>query len=250
MKKTVVLLLITILVLFTILIVPVRATETTPTEENTSANLTFTPVVTEESLTIKISTGVFEGLEESIPLSASMTLVYDETNITRVESTQNTNWQIRITEETKRVLIESDSATSNTNIGQITFYFNQEVTEKTTGNISIREINVSDGNLYDETYLEFTQTYTINPPQEEPEENNQTTQNEQGTLPEINTNTGISQEEYKSPNQSGSTSNQDNTVAPNKIPQTGINMGIMIGIIAIVVIAVVCFIKYRSIEIK
>lgn len=245
MKKTVVLLLITILVLFTILIVPVRATETTPTEENTSANLTFTPVVTEESLTIKISTGVFEGLEESIPLSASMTLVYDETNITRVESTQNTNWQIRITEETKRVLIESDSATSNTNIGQITFYFNQEVTEKTTGNISIREINVSDGNLYDETYPDVVQSYTIDPPQEESEENSQSNE-----IPEINTNTETGGSNTNATGETQNTNDDDNTVAPNSIPQTGISMGIVIGIVAIVIIAVVCFIKYRSIEIK
>lgn len=244
MKKTVVLLLVIILVLFTILISPVKATETTPTEENTSANLTFTPIATEESLTIRISTGTFEGLEEDIPMSASMTLAYDETNITRVESTQNTNWQIRITEETKRVLIESDNATSNTDIGQITFYFNQDVTEVTTGNVSIQEIEVSDGNLFDETYPEFTQSYTITPPQEEPEEN------QPNELPEININTETGGSNTNTTGETQNTNDDDNTVAPNSIPQTGISMGIVIGIVAIVIIAVVCFIKYRSIEIK
>ena len=245
-----------IILLLILLSYTVNASETQVGQDNATTNIKFEAITSEaDRLTIKISTGEFEGVEENSVMSASMTLVYDEANIIQVEGQESNDWRITISNETKRVLIETDNANSNTEIAQITFYFNQEVTEGTTGNISIQEINVSDGNLYDETYPEFTQSYTINPPQEEaqedPEENNQPTQNEQEELPEINTNTGgISQEEYKSPNQSGSISNQDNTVAPDRIPQTGISMGIVIGIIAIIIIAVVCFIKYRSIEIK
>ena len=248
MKK--VLSIIVILLLFS-LTYTVNASETQVEPNNTTANIKFETITSEDSITVQISTGEFEGVEENSVMSASMTLVYDEANIIQVEGQEFNDWRITIANETKRVLIETDNATSNTEIAQITFYFNQDVTETITGSVFIQEINVSDGNLYDETYPEFTQSYTINPPQEDPEENNQPTQNEQETLPEINTNTnGISQEEYKSPNQSGNTSDQDNTVAPNSIPQTGISMGIVIGIVAIVIIAVVCFIKYRSIEIK
>lgn len=252
MKKTAILLLIVILALSTILVIPVKATEQTTIEANTSTNLVFTPVTTEEGLTITISTGTFEGLEENIPMSASMTLVYDENNIIRVEGTTNSDWKINVTEETKRVLIESDKAKSNTEIAKITFYFNQEVTQEATGNISIQEINVSDGNLYEETYPEFTQTYTINPSLGNYEENNQPNTNELNELPEINTNTEINQEQYKSSNKNDNSknSNEDNTVAPNSIPQTGISMGVVLVIVAIVAIAIVCFIKYKSIEIK
>lgn len=240
MKKTVILLIIAMVVLFTILVVPVKATETTP-EENTSANIVFTPETTEDGLVIKISTGAFEGLEENIPMSASMTLVYDENNITRVEGTTNSDWKINITEETKRVLIESDNAKSNTEIARITFYFNQELTEETTDSVSIQEINVSDGNLFDETYSDVTQTYTINPSQENLEDENQ-----QNQIPEINTNTDAGESNTNNTNNV----NDDNTVAPNRIPQTGVNMGIVVAMVAIIVIAVVLFIKYKSIETK
>ncbi len=241
MKKTVILLMIAIFVLFSILVAPVKATENTPPEENTSANIVFTPETTEEGLIIKISTGTFEGLEEDIPMSASMTLVYDENNIIGVVGTTNSDWKINITEETKRVLIESDNAKSNTEIAQITFYFNQEVTEETTGSVSIQEITVSDGNLYEENYSDVTQSYTITPPQEEPEDENQ-----QNEIPEINTNTGAGESNTNNTNNA----NKDNTVAPDNIPQTGVNMGIVVAIVTIIIIAVICFIRYRSIEIK
>ena len=47
--KRVVSLLLAMLVLFTILTVPVKATDQTPTEENASTNLVFTPITTEEA---------------------------------------------------------------------------------------------------------------------------------------------------------------------------------------------------------
>ena len=149
MKKSITVLFIAILIICSIFSIRVYATDQQPTETTSTVNLTFTPVEQDDGLIIKISTGAFEQLEEDIPMSASMTLVYDNADIIKVEGTTDDNWKINISEDTKRVLLESDTAKSNTEIAQIKFCFNQNLEQETSGNISIQEITISDGNIYE-----------------------------------------------------------------------------------------------------
>ena len=61
--------------------------------------------------TIKISTGKFDGVKEGSVMSASMSLVYDDANISKVSGKTTDNWKITISDETKMVLLENDKYT-------------------------------------------------------------------------------------------------------------------------------------------
>lgn len=231
----------------------------TPTEA--SANIKFETVKAGNKVTIKISTGEFEGVEPGSVMSASMDLVYDDANISKVSGETTDNWKISISDETKRVLLENDKANPNTQSVELIFEL-RDVTEETTGIISIENFNISDGDLLDETYSTYSANYTITPEDNNNEEENNNVQNEitnevanettndiaNGTNTEnivINTET--------SNRETGSTVNnaRDNTVSPDsKLPQTGVNILLIVLIVAVVLFAVVKIIKYKDIEIK
>lgn len=234
----------------------VNATEP-PTEENPTVNLTFETVTSENSVTVKITAGNFEGVEADSVMSASMTLNYDEANIESVEGNSYNNWRISITEETKTVLLETDNANPNTEIAEITFNFRQDITEATTGTLFISDFNVSDGILLDEIYPEYSVPYTIQPSEEDNNEpTNDTTNNTTNeTVNEVDEGNNIivnAPENTETNNTIAVIANNvDNTIVPDsKLPQTGINIAIMILIAVIVIMAVIRLIKYKDIEIK
>lgn len=235
----------------------VNATEA-PTEENPTVNLTFETVTSENSVTVKISAGDFEGVEADSVMSASMTLNYDEANIESVEGNSYNNWRISITEETKKVLLETDNANPNTEIAEITFNFRKDITEVTTGTLSISDFNISDGILLDEVYPEYSVPYTIQPSEEdnnEPtDEPTNNTTNEVGNEVDEGDNIIVNApENIETTNIPAVLNNNtvDNTIVPDsKLPQTGINIAIMILVAVIVILAVIKLIKYKDIEIK
>lgn len=235
----------------------VNATEP-PTEENPTVNLTFETVTSENSVTVTISAGDFEGVEADSVMSASMTLNYDEANIESVEGNSYNNWRISITEETKTVLLETDNANPNTKIAEITFNFRQDITEITTGTLSISDFNISDGILLDEIYPEYSVPYTIQPSEEDNNDptNNTTNNTTNETVNEVDEGDNIivnAPENTETNNTIAVITNNtvDNTIVPDsKLPQTGINIAIMILIAVIVIMAVIKLIKYKDIEIK
>ena len=236
----------------------------TPTE--TSANIKFETITEDNKITIKISTGEFEGIEAGCVMSASMDLVYDDANISKVSGRTTDNWKISISDETKRVLLENDNANPNTQFVELIFEL-RDVTEKTTGTISIENFNISDGNLLDEAYPTYSANYTITPPEENNgEENNNEVQNEITNEVANETTNDVANEVTNETNtenivintdgsnkETGSTVNnaKDNTVSPDsKLPQTGVNIFLIVLIVAIVAFAVVKIVKYKDIEIK
>ena len=235
----------------------VNATEP-PTEENPTVNLTFETVTSENSVTVTISAGDFEGVEADSVMSASMTLNYDEANIESVEGNSYNNWRISITEETKTVLLETDNANPNTEIAEITFNFRQDITEITTGTLSISDFNISDGILLDEVYPEYSVPYTIQPSEEDNNDttNDPTNNTTNETVNEVDEGDNIivnAPENVETNNTIAVITNNtiDNTIVPDsKLPQTGINIAIMILIAVIVIMAVIKLIKYKDIEIK
>ena len=237
-----------------------------PEQTEASVNIKFETVTEENKVTIKISTGEFEGVEAGAVMSASLDLIYDNANISRVSGKTTDNWKITISNETKRVLLENDKANPNTTFAELTFEL-RELSEETTGTISIANCNISDGELLDETYPTYSANYTIKPDTAEDDENNNNeeennVQNEitNETLNEVTNETAnntnkenIVLNTSNSNREAGSTVNnsKDNTVSPDsKLPQTGVNIFLIVLIVAIVAFAVVKIIKYKDIEIK
>lgn len=237
-----------------------------PEQTEASVNVKFETVTEENKVTIKISTGEFEGVEAGAVMSASLDLIYDNANISRVSGKTTDNWKITISNETKRVLLENDKANPNTTFAELTFEL-RELSEETTGTISIANFNISDGELLDETYPTYSANYTIKPDTAEDDENNNNeeennVQNEitNETLNEVTNETAnntnkenIVLNTSNSNREAGSTVNnsKDNTVSPDsKLPQTGVNIFLIVLIVAIVAFAVVKIIKYKDIEIK
>lgn len=240
----------------------VYATE--PATEAT-ANIKFETVTEGNKVTIKIATGEFEGVELGSVMSASMTLVYDEANITKVSGRTTDNWKITISDETKRVLLENDSANPSTQFAELTFELRDDVTEEVSGTISITDFNISDGNLLDETYATYSANYTIKPQENEDNNNDEENNNIQNEITNevANETTNETKNETNSENivinttgsnkETGSTVNnsKDNTISPDsKLPQTGVNVFFIVLIIAVVAFAVVKLVKYKDIEIK
>lgn len=233
--------------------------------ENASVNIKFETIIEDNKITIKISTGEFEGIEAGCVMSASMDLVYDDANISKVSGRTTDNWKISISDETKRVLLENDNANPNTQFVELIFEL-RDVTEETTGTISIENFNISDGNLLDETYPTYSANYTITPEENNGEENNNEVQNEITNEVANETTNDVANEVTNETNtenivintdgsnkETGSTVNnaKDNTVSPDsKLPQTGVNIFLIVLIVAIVAFAVVKIVKYKDIEIK
>ena len=235
-----------------------------PATENASVNIKFETVKDENKITIKISTGKFDGVKEGSVMSASMSLVYDDANISKVSGKTTDNWKITISDETKMVLLENDKANSNTQFVELTFEL-RDVKEEKTGTVSIKDFNISDGNLLDEKYPTYSVNYTIKPEGTDENNNNNEENNIQNqitneTLNEVtnettnNTNTeNIVINTPESNKETGSTVNnsKDNTIAPDsKLPQTGVNIFFIVIIAVVVAFAVVKLVKYKNIEIK
>ena len=224
-----------------------------PATENASVNIT-----------IKISTGKFDGVKEGSVMSASMSLVYDDANISKVSGKTTDNWKITISDETKMVLLENDKANSNTQFVELTFEL-RDVKEEKTGTVSIKDFNISDGNLLDEKYPTYSVNYTIKPEGTDENNNNNEENNIQnqitnetlnGVTNETTNNTNTENIVINTPEsnkETGSTVNnsKDNTIAPDsKLPQTGVNIFFIVIIAVVVAFAVVKLVKYKNIEIK
>jgi len=235
-----------------------------PATENASVNIKFETVKDENKITIKISTGKFDGVKEGSVMSASMSLVYDDANISKVSGKTTDNWKITISDETKMVLLENDKANSNTQFVELTFEL-RDVKEEKTGTVSIKDFNISDGNILDEKYPTYSVNYTIKPEGTDENNNNNEENNIQnqitnetlnGVTNETTNNTNTENIVINTPEsnkETGSTVNnsKDNTIAPDsKLPQTGVNIFFIVIIAVVVAFAVVKLVKYKNIEIK
>lgn len=235
-----------------------------PATENASVNIKFETVKDENKITIKISTGKFDGVKEGSVMSASMSLVYDDANISKVSGKTTDNWKITISDETKMVLLENDKANSNTQFVELTFEL-RDVKEEKTGTVSIKDFNISDGNLLDEKYPTYSVNYTIklegtdennNNNEENNIQNQITNETLNGVTNETTNNTNTENIVINTPEsnkETGSTVNnsKDNTIAPDsKLPQTGVNIFFIVIIAVVVAFAVVKLVKYKNIEIK
>lgn len=233
----------------------VKATDETPTTP--TVNLTYNVEQNENQVIFSISLGDFEGIEENIVMSAVADLDFYDNQIESIEGKAYDDWKVTVSAETKTVLFETDSAKPNSKIGEIIFNLDtSNITETTQGVVAINELNISDGIVLDEIYSRNEFTYVLQPqiPNDDNDNTNTTTDDDV-----TDDEPGINDITISNPDQSGSgtssdgtpNSNNDSTQSPDeRLPQTGISVALIVGIITITVLAVLGFVRYKTIKIK
>lgn len=232
-----------IVAIFTLLILLVLAlniniVKATDTSTATTVNLTFESEVQDDQVIITIKLGDFSGVTEGETMAADVTIDFDENHIDTIQGESYDGWTVTVSAETKKVLFETDTAYANTTIGIITFNLDSSsITEETTGIVAVTELNISNGSNLDETYTGPEVTYTLTPSTGSDNTDDDTTANlVVNTVTDDETNT---------------LNIVDNTlVTESKLPQTGISVAVAIAIVAVILLAVLGMIRYKSIKIK
>lgn len=228
MKKVIAIFTLLILVALTFNIGVVNATDSSAA----TVNVTFDSQVLTNQVIIIITLGSFSGVEENSVMTATATLEYDDTYVESVEVSTSNDWTATVSEDSKTILFETDAAFEDIEIGRITINLNTSAVEEATeATVSLTEFNISDGATLDETYTGPTVTYTVSPSDDTDDSDD-----------EIVVNTATDDEEENV---------VDNTlVTESKLPQTGISVAIAIAIIAVVLLAIMAIIRYKSIKLK
>lgn len=256
MKKIISIITLILILALTINFNIVKATDIEP-EGETTVNLTYDVTQNNNQVIFSISLGDFEGIEENIVMSAVADLDFYDNQIETIEGKAYDDWKVTVSAETKTVLFETDSAKPNSKLGEIIFNLNtSNITETTQGVVAINELNISDGIVLDEIYPRNEFTYVLQP--QIPNDDNDNT----NTIADDNVTDdepGINDITISNPDQSGSgtssdgtpNSNNDSTQSPDeRLPQTGISVALIVGIITITVLAVLGFVRYKTIKIK
>ena len=233
----------------------VNATDTNP-EIKPTVNLTYNVEQKDNQVIFTISLGDFEGVEEDCVMTAVADLDFNNNQIETIEGNSYNNWKVTVSAETKTVLFETDSAKPNSKIGEIIFNLDtSNITETTQGVVAINELNISDGLVLDENYPRNEFTYVLQTQTTDDNVNTNTVTDDDTTddEPEINDITISDPDKSESGTSTNSkpNSNNDSTKSPDKkLPQTGIGIVLIVVIIITTVLAIVGFIRYKTIKIK
>ena len=228
-----------------------------------SVNASFTKTVNKDNIVITLNLGKFETVAEDSVMTATMTLDYDEKVISKIRGEGNNNWKVTIQEDTKRVLLETDNAKSNTEIAKIIFEINPEA-ETQTSSVGLKEINIAASasgldEYYNDQIISFTANEEITPtPGEDGNNvaggNNIINNNTVGNNVVENTSTEENETNKVTINSINTTSNKtnsskvDNTTSTNKLPDTGIRNILIIAIVIVAICIVIFKIKSRKIK--
>ena len=246
------------IILFIILVI-VSLNVKAVSENGSTVNMSFTKTVEEDKVIITIKLGEFVSVEENSVMAASITLDFDNNVISEVSGTSSNNWDITIQKNTKRVLLETDSAKPNTEIAKITFNINPNAS-KGTSSVGLKEINIAASSSgLDETYSDQTVSFSVNgetPTNPGGNENevtggNNAVNNTTGNNAVGNNTVGnrINQITNNSLNKTNSIAgNKDNTTASSRLPDTGIRNILIIAIVVTAICIVIFKIKSRKIK--
>ena len=232
-------------------------------DSETSVNASFIKTVNKDNIVITIRLGEFVSVEENSVMAAEMTLDFDNNVISKVKGTSSNGWDITIKEDTKKVLLETDYAKSNTEIAKIIFEINPEA-ETQTSSVGLKEINIAaSASGLDEYYNDQTISFTANEettptPGEDDNnvagENNIINNNTASNNAVENTSTEENETNKVTINSINTTSNKtnsskvDNTTSTNKLPDTGIRNILIIAIVIVAICIVIFKIKSRKIK--
>ena len=144
-------------------------------------------------------------------------------------------------------------------MGKIIFNLDtSSVTEATNGKVAIDKLIITDDNNLNETYPRTEFEYSLVPGTQNPGEENP------GDNPSDDTNTVVPEQNITIDTGTNTTDGNDvqvnnvqtnnfvdNTIiTDNKLPQTGMNIAITLGALAIFVLAIVGIVKYKTININ
>lgn len=238
-------------------------------ENGSTVNMSFTKTVEENKVIITIKLGKFVSVEEKCVMASTMTLDFDNNVISKVRGISSNNWDITIQESTKRVLLETDSAKSNTEIAQIIFEINPNASEGTSS-VGLKEINIAaSASGLDEYYNDQTVSFSVNeetPSNPSGDKNEVTSENNTIESNVTNNTTGnkieenkttdnntlgnkISQTTNNSSNKTNSIAgNKDKTTSTNKLPATGMRNILIIAILVTAICIIIFKIKSRKIK--
>lgn len=243
------------IILFIILII-VSINVQAVSENGSTVNMNFTQTVNDDSVVVTMRLGDFVSVAEDSVMSVEMTFDYDENLISEVKGISGNNWDINIQKETKRILLETDTAKPNTEVAQITFEIKPQ-TQVAQGTVTLKGIIVGASNSgLNETYDDVTVNFTANPETPENPEQNETaegnTTNEVGNNITNNTNSTSDRNNTSTNNSSNKTNsiagNKDNTTAGTRLPDTGIRNILIIAIVIVAICIVIFKIKSRKIK--
>ena len=256
MKKIISIITLILILALTINFNIVKATDAEPETEPT-VNLTYNVEQKDNQVIFTISLGNFEGIEENCVMTAVADLDFYDNQIRTIEGKAYDDWKVTVSAETKTVLFETDSAKPNSKLGEVIFNLNtSNITETTQGVVAINELNISDGIVLDEIYPRNEFTYVLQPQIPNDDNDNTNTIADDDVTddePGINDITISDPDKSESGTSSNGTpnTNKDSTKSPDKkLPQTGISIVLIVGIITITVLAIVGFIRYKTIKIK
>lgn len=239
----------------------VNATDNVPA----SVNVSYQATKQGNSIIFSINLGDFLGVDENTPMTATAILDYDTNQVDSIKGDAYAGWDVEVNAATKTVQFSTNSATPNVEMGKITFNLDPtSVTETTSGKVAIDKFTITNNNNLNETYPRSEIDYSLVPGTQNPGTDNPGTENpgtenpgentnENTILPEqnITINTGTTNENEIQTNNVQTNNFVDNTIiTDNKLPQTGMNIAITLGTLAIFVIAIIGIVKYKTNDIN
>lgn len=254
-----------VLAVFTVLVLIALAfnlniVNATDNETTASVNLSYQATKQNNQIIFSIHLGDFQGITENSPMKATATLDFDTNQVDTIKGEAYEGWNVTVSAATKTVEFTTDSATPNVEMGKIIFNLKtSSVTETTNGKVAIDKFTITNDNNLNETYPRSEMEYTLvpgtqNPGGETPGDNNP------GENPSTDTNTVVPDQNIIINTDTNTTDGNDvqvnnvqtnnfvdNTIiTDNKLPQTGMNIAITLGALAIFVLAIVGIVKYKT----
>lgn len=193
-----------------------------------------------KTVILKLALGKFTQIADNATLGYEAILEYDAKIFETVEVTGLNGWTVNYAESTKRIVTDPKIGAPNTDITEIKLTAKEGVETGIPTAIKLYNILLSDGTNDFNYSREITVVF-----EEEQKNEESNTDNENRTNIE-NKDTIAKEENDKT---STSSNKMDTTISNTPLPKAGISRTIVI-MIAIIIIAIICIIKYKSIQIK
>lgn len=205
-------------------------------ENNPSIEFNFTQSddIKEDEISIIISLDKFNGIEEDIILGYEAIIEYDENIFEKVSVNGLNTWISEYAESTGRIIGEVSEAKQDTQITELTFKLKEDI-EPCTTIIKLNDVLLTDGTNDFEYSKEIEVTISA-----------------KSDIPENSTENEIEQEKEnveETDKISIPSEKEDSTIASTILPNAGLTTICFI-VITCIIIAIIVFARYKSIEIK
>lgn len=211
--------------------------KTSNIELNLMKNMTISEDTKE--INLKLSLGEFTNIEENALISFRGIIKYDDNIFNNISVSGLNGYTATYAESSKRIVLDPKEGKANTEVAEITLTLKEGV-EPCTTNVSFQLEEFTDG---ENDFTLSTKAVTITIEKEIEQTPTEKTEEE----PEIEILDEI--QETETPDKVTTTQEVDKTTAKTDLPKTGSRkIATLVGII--VLIGIVCLVRYKKIEIK